>query len=109
MAPPQAKLRVRKGQTSVMLAVDVSGSMASTDVQPTRIQAAVAAGRTLIDRLPSNAQVGLVIFNARAEVVAPLTTDKATVKDALGTLPPSGGTAIRDAIQVPPAPPPNII
>jgi Ca-activated chloride channel homolog len=100
MARPQATIRVPKGQTSVMLAVDVSGSMAATDVQPTRIQAAIAAGRTLIDKLPGNAQVGLVIFNARAEVVAPLTTDKGSVKDALGSLVPGGGTAIGEAIQV---------
>ena len=100
MARPQATIRVPKGQTSVMLAVDVSGSMAATDVQPTRIEAAIAAGRTLIDKLPSNAQVGLVIFNAQAEVVAPLTTDKGAVKDALGTLRPGGGTAIGSAIQV---------
>jgi len=83
-----------------MLAVDVSGSMAASDVQPTRIEAAVAAGRTLIDKLPSNAQVGLVIFNSQAEVVSPLTTDKGAVKDALGTLRPGGGTAIGSAIQV---------
>ena len=100
MARPQATIRIPKGQTSVMLAVDVSGSMAATDVQPTRIEAAIAAGRTLIDKLPSNAQVGLVIFNAQAEVVAPLTTDKGSVKDALGTLRPGGGTAIGSAIQV---------
>src|SRR5256886_12807955 len=100
IARPQATVRVPKGQTSVMLAVDVSGSMAATDVAPTRIQAAIAAGRTLIDKLPSNAQVGLVIFNAQAEVVTPLTTDKGSVKDALGTLRPGGGTAIGSAIQV---------
>ncbi|HVH66062.1 MAG TPA: VWA domain-containing protein [Candidatus Acidoferrum sp.] len=100
MARPQATIRIPKGQTSVMLAVDVSGSMAANDVQPTRIQAAVNAGRTLIDKLPSNAQVGLVIFNSQAEVVAPLTSDKGSVKDILGSLAPGGGTAIGDAIQV---------
>jgi Ca-activated chloride channel family protein len=100
MARPQATIRIPKGQTSVMLAVDVSGSMAATDVQPTRIDAAIASGRTLIDKLPSNAQVGLVIFNSRAQVVSPLTADKGSVKDALGGLAPGGGTAIGDAIQV---------
>jgi len=100
MARPQAIIRIPKGQTNVMLAVDVSGSMAATDVQPTRIDAAIAAGRTLIDKLPSNAQVGLVIFNSRAQVLAPLTSDKGSVKDALGSLAPGGGTAIGDAIQV---------
>jgi Ca-activated chloride channel homolog len=109
MARPQATIRVPKGQTSVMLAVDVSGSMAATDVQPTRIQAAIAAGRTLIDKLPGNAQVGLVIFNAQAEVVAPLTSDKGSVKDTLGTLRPGGGTAIGSAIQVAVAQLANII
>ena len=100
MARPQASIRIPKGQTSVMLAVDVSGSMAATDVQPTRIAAAIAAGRTLIDKLPANAQVGLVIFNSQAQVIQPLTQDKGSVKDALGTLAPGGGTAIGDAIQV---------
>ena len=100
MARPQATIRIPKGQTSVMLAVDVSGSMAASDVQPTRMQAAIGAGRTLIDKLPSNAQVGLVIFNSQAEVVAPLTSDKGSVKDVLGSLAPGGGTAIGDAIQV---------
>jgi Ca-activated chloride channel homolog len=100
MARPQASIRVPKGQTSVVLAVDVSGSMAATDVQPTRIAGAIAAGRTLIDKLPSNAQVGLVIFNSQAQVLAPLTQDKGSVKDALGTLAPGGGTAIGTAIQV---------
>ena len=100
MARPQATIRIPKGQTSVMLAVDVSGSMAATDVQPTRIDAAIAAGRTLIDKLPSNAQIGLVIFNSQAQVVAPLTGDKGSVKDALGSLAPGGGTAIGDGIKV---------
>jgi len=100
IAGPQATIRIPKGQTSVMLAVDVSGSMAANDVQPTRIEAAIAAARTLIDKLPSNAQVGLVIFNSQAQVITPLTSDKGSVKDALGTLAPGGGTAIGDAIQV---------
>jgi Ca-activated chloride channel homolog len=100
MARPQATIRIPKGQTNVMLAVDVSGSMAATDVQPTRIDAAIAAGRTLIDKLPGNAQVGLVIFNSQAQVLAPLTADKGSVKDALGSLAPGGGTAIGTAIQV---------
>ena len=99
MARPQAVIRIPKGQTSVMLALDVSGSMAANDVQPTRIDAAVSAARTLIDKLPGNSQVGLVIFNAQPQVVATLTSDKASVKDILGQLSPGGGTAIGSAIE----------
>jgi len=100
MARPQLTIRTPKDQTNVVLAVDVSGSMAATDVQPTRMQAAIEAGRTLIDKLPGNAEVGLVIFNSRAQVVSPLTQDHGSIKDALGSLAPGGGTAIGDAIQV---------
>ena len=100
MARPQLSIRTPKDQTDVVLAVDVSGSMAATDVQPTRMQAAIQAGRTLIDKLPGNAQVGLVIFNSRAQVASPLTQDHGSIKEALGSLAPGGGTAIGDAIQV---------
>src|SRR2546430_16432741 len=89
MARPQASIRVPKGQTSVVLAVDVSGSMAATDVQPTRIQAAINAGRTLIDKLPGNAQDGLVIFSSQAQVVAPLTQDKGPGNEDVGQLGPA--------------------
>jgi Ca-activated chloride channel family protein len=109
MARPQATIKIPKGQTSVVLAVDVSGSMAATDVQPTRIEAAIQAGKTLIDKLPSNAEVGLVIFNSQAQVVAALTSDKGAVKDDLGTLGPGGGTAIGDAVQVATAQLANIV
>jgi Ca-activated chloride channel homolog len=109
MARPQATIRIPKGQTSVVLALDVSGSMAATDVQPTRIEAAIKAGRTLIDKLPSNAEVGLVIFNSQAQVVAALTGDKGAVKDDLGSLGPGGGTAIGDAVQVATAQLANIV
>jgi Ca-activated chloride channel family protein len=100
LARPQATIRIPKGQTSVVLAVDVSGSMAATDVSPTRMEAAISAGRTLIDKLPGNADVSLVIFNSQAQVASPLTSDKGSVKDTLGTLGPGGGTAIGSAIQV---------
>jgi Ca-activated chloride channel family protein len=100
MARPQLTIRTPKDQTNVVLAVDVSGSMAATDVQPTRMQAAIQAGRTLIDKLPGNAEVGLVIFNSRAQVVSPLTQDHGSIKDALGSLAPGGGTAVGDALQV---------
>src|SRR3989442_9330711 len=68
MARPQASIRVPKGQTSVMLAVDVSRSMAATDVQAPRIQAANAAWPTPVDQLAGHCPGRLLIFHARAEV-----------------------------------------
>jgi Ca-activated chloride channel family protein len=100
MARPTAAVAVPKEKATVMLTVDVSGSMAATDVQPTRIEAARQAGRALINELPGQARVGLVSFNAQASVVAPLTRDHQSVQDALQSLQPGGGTAIGDALEV---------
>jgi Ca-activated chloride channel family protein len=99
MARPAATLRVPGNQVSVMLAIDVSGSMQATDVQPTRLDAARSAARTLIDDLPGNARVGLVSFNAFATLVAPLSEDHSATKNALDSLQAQGGTAIGDGIE----------
>lgn len=99
MARPEAIVKIPKERASVVLAIDTSGSMAATDVQPTRIEAAIKAGRTLIDQLPSQDLVGLITFNHRATVLAAPTQDHGAVKEALGTIGPGGATAIGDAIQ----------
>jgi Ca-activated chloride channel family protein len=100
MARPTAAISVPRDRASVMLAVDVSGSMAATDVQPSRIEAARNAARTLIDHLPGTAQVGLVSFSGSASLISPLTTDHQAVESALQGLRPGGGTAIGDGIQL---------
>jgi Ca-activated chloride channel homolog len=100
MARPTAAISVPRERATVMLAVDVSGSMAATDVQPSRIEAARQAARSLIEQLPGQARVGLISFNAQASVVAPLTRDHRSVEDALQSLSPGGGTAIGDALQL---------
>ena len=100
MAGPAALISVPRERASVVLAVDVSGSMEASDVQPTRLQAARQAGRTLIDQLPGGVRVGLVSFNSAATVVAPLTRDHGSVEAALDALRPNGGTAIGDGLRL---------
>jgi Ca-activated chloride channel family protein len=100
MAGPAATLRVPTNQVSVMLCIDVSGSMQASDVQPTRLDAARSAAQTLIDNLPGNARVGLVSFSDVTTVAAPLNENHDAVKNALGTLQPNGGTAIGDGVEV---------
>jgi Ca-activated chloride channel family protein len=99
MARPAATLRVPGNQVSVMLVIDVSGSMQATDVLPTRMDAARAAARTLIDDLPGNARVGVVSFNSSAIVAAPLSEDHQAARNALDSLQARGGTAIGDGIE----------
>ncbi len=52
LARPHVNYRAAVGQASTMLVTDHSGSMASSDVQPTRLAAAIAAANTFIDQLP---------------------------------------------------------
>jgi Ca-activated chloride channel family protein len=98
LARPQAVISVPRERASVILALDVSGSMAADDVQPSRLQAAERAARTLIDQLPGQARVGLVTFSSAPGIVLPLTRDHGSVEDALGDLQAGGGTAIGDAL-----------
>jgi Ca-activated chloride channel family protein len=99
-AKPQATISVPGDRSSVMLVIDVSGSMQATDISPTRIDAAVNAANTLIDALPPNASVGLVAFNSNAFVIVPLTQDRDELKSGLQTLRARGGTAIGDGIEL---------
>jgi Ca-activated chloride channel family protein len=100
LAGPILNLEVQRNNASVMLVIDTSGSMQATDVQPTRLQAAQAAARTLINALPSNDRVGLISFSRAAILQAPLGTDRTAVGVALDSLRANGSTAIGDAIDL---------
>jgi Ca-activated chloride channel family protein len=97
-AGPVLNLEVARNRASVMLVIDVSGSMEATDVLPSRLDAARSAARTLIDQLPPSAEVGLVSFNTKATLLTPLTTNRDSVTTALDSLRAEGGTAIGDGI-----------
>jgi Ca-activated chloride channel family protein len=98
MAQPYLNLEVARHDASVMLVIDVSGSMQATDVQPTRLEAAQQAARNLIHQLPSDDRVGLVSFNTAATLAAPLSDNHDTVLNAVDGLQALGGTAIGDAL-----------
>ncbi len=87
-------------RASVVLALDSSGSMQATDVEPTRLDAARAAANSFLDSVPDELPVGLVTFSDGANVLVPPTTDHDAVRRALETLEADGGTAIGDAIAV---------
>ncbi len=84
---------------SVVLCIDTSGSMASTDISPTRFAAAQQAARAFITATAPGTRIGIVAFSGAAGLIAPLQSDHAAVANALDTLPPpNGGTAIGDAL-----------
>jgi len=100
---PRVTSTVTSNKATVVLVLDISGSMHTTDVKPSRLAAAQKAMHLFLDRAPKRLKVGLVLFAADAEVSTPPTTDHALVAqavDAAGDLQSFGGTAIGDAIAV---------
>jgi Ca-activated chloride channel family protein len=112
LARPQSVVLVPKEQATVVLVMDVSGSMNATDVEPTRLLAAQQAASSFLDTMPAKFKVGLVSFSASAQTLARPTTDRSSVRDAISSLRAEGGTAMGDAIERgleakrPPPPPP---
>jgi Ca-activated chloride channel family protein len=98
MARPVAIVAVPTNQTTIILTIDVSGSMCSSDIPPSRLEAAEAAAASFINSQPSTARIGLVAFSGFAEVVQAPTTDKTGLLDALKSLATGRRTAIGDGI-----------
>ena len=115
LARPHRNTLVASQQATVILVVDVSGSMHATDVKPTRLGAAQAAVRTFLKRVPKGVKVGLIAFAREPQVATPPTSDHdlvLTSLDSLSYFSGFGGTAIGDALAAavelagpPPAPP----
>jgi len=97
-ARPQATVPVPSSNATIMLALDVSGSMCSTDVKPNRITAAEQAAADFIKAQTGGPRIGLVAFASTAVVLVPPTTDVRQLTDALGGLTTSFGTAIGEGI-----------
>jgi Ca-activated chloride channel family protein len=93
-ARPQASVLVPSDASSILLAMDVSASMCSTDVAPNRLTAAQNAARDFIKAQPDGTKVGLVIFSGIAALQVEPTTDKDKLLAAIGSLRTSRGTAI---------------
>jgi Ca-activated chloride channel homolog len=97
-ARPHAVLDVPKERGTVVLAMDVSGSMQAEDIEPDRMGAAREAAQDFVDGLPDDFQVGIVPFSTEAQVALTPTDDREIVKETLEGLVAGGGTAIGDAI-----------
>jgi Ca-activated chloride channel homolog len=98
MARPAAIVAVPAGQTTVILTMDVSRSMCSTDVPPSRLLAAEAAAQQFIQNQGPNTRIGIVAFSGFAEIVQAPTTDKEVLLDVIQTLATGRRTAIGSAI-----------
>jgi Ca-activated chloride channel family protein len=97
-ARPQASVPVASDATTIMLAMDVSGSMCATDVAPNRLTVAQEAARTFIESQGDGTRIGLVAFAGVAGLQVPPTTDADALIEAIDNFSTARGTAIGSAI-----------
>jgi Ca-activated chloride channel family protein len=97
-AGPSVTVPVSHAHGTVVLAMDVSGSMSATDVPPSRLSAAKAAAQGLINAQPDSVEIGVVAFEQGGLEAALPTTDHATALAAVHRLGTGGGTSLGAAI-----------
>jgi Ca-activated chloride channel homolog len=98
-ARPTRTVKIAKERGTIILTIDTSSSMASTDVPPSRLEAAKEAAKRFVDRLPPGLQVGLLSFDSSVTLRVPPTSDHPTVDAAIDSLEFNGGTATGSAIK----------
>jgi len=100
MARPTAVVTLPSQHQTIILAMDVSGSMRAVDVEPNRLSASQAAAKAFVADLPSSVRVGVVSFAATASVVQMPTHDHKDVIAAIDRFQLQRGTAIGSGIIV---------
>ena len=98
LARPQAVVALPKQEGTVILAFDVSGSMAADDMKPTRMDAAKVAARDFVKKQPLFVQTGVVAFSDNGLSVQVPTNDPSAVLAAIDRLAPQTGTSVGQGI-----------
>ncbi len=97
---PFAVITLPSQQETIILAMDVSGSMRATDVKPNRLVASQNAAKAFLAQLPRNVRVGIVAFAGTAQVVQPPTLSREDLVVAIDKFQMQRATAIGSAIVV---------
>ena len=95
---PMASVVVPSGQATIVLAMDISASMCSTDIEPNRLLAAEEAALSFIRSQRSNTQIGIVVFAGFAEIIQTPTRDQDALEKAIRSLTTARRTAIGSGI-----------
>ena len=97
-ARPQAVAAVPISRTTIILALDVSRSMCSTDVAPNRLAVAQEVARTFVADQPTGTRIGIVAFSGGAQLLVPPTTDRKALVAGIDGLQTGRGTAVGTAL-----------
>lgn len=100
IARPQAVVMLPSQHETIVLAMDVSGSMRAADVEPNRLAAAQAAAKGFVNDTPSHTRVGIVSFAGTAAVVQPPTHEREDLIAAIDRFQLQRGTAVGAGILV---------
>ncbi len=98
LARPQTVLSLPRIEGTVILAFDVSGSMAAEDLEPNRMEAAKAAARDFVQKQPPSIQIGVVAFSDSGFSVQTPTNDQAAILASIDRLTPRRGTSLANGI-----------
>ena len=100
IARPAAVVTLPSQHETVILSMDVSGSMRATDVKPSRIVAAQEAARAFVAEQPKSTRIGVVSFAATASVVQSPTHSREDILAAIDRFQLQRGTAVGSGILV---------
>lgn len=99
LARPQGQIDIPRQEGTVILAFDISRSMAATDLAPTRMDAAITAATDFVRLQPSGVVIGVVAFSDSGIAVQQPTSDQEAVVAAIGRLKPQRGTSLGRGIE----------
>jgi Ca-activated chloride channel family protein len=98
LARPATTVVLPSQQGTVILTLDISGSMRADDMQPNRLEAAKAAARAFVEKQPKNVRIGIVAFSTTSALVQAPTKDRDQVISAINRLATQRGTAVGNGI-----------
>jgi Ca-activated chloride channel family protein len=98
LARPESVIGLPRLEGTIVLAFDVSRSMAATDVAPTRIEAAKAAALAFVGKQPPSVRIGIVTFSDTGFSTQVPTDDRVAVEAAIHRLEPQRGTSVGQGI-----------
>jgi Ca-activated chloride channel family protein len=100
LARPHATVPTPSTTGTVLLSIDVSGSMFAEDVEPNRMEATKEAARNFVESQPSGVKIGIVSFSDFGALVAPPAEDRAQALESISRLRPQRGTNIGAGLAV---------
>jgi Ca-activated chloride channel family protein len=100
LARPYATIPVPSNTGTIILSIDVSGSMFAQDVEPNRMEATKSAARDFVEKQPDGVKIGVVSFSDFGALVAPPSEERKQALEAIARLRPQRGTNIGAGLAV---------